>query len=87
MILDEVKQWCEEAKTADEDSAYVGLVYDHNYQWAPQLSKPGAYLKMMNEIYKELVDALESIKDPFSEKEGEEEKFLNEVKNSASKSN
>ena len=41
---------------------------------------------MMNEIYKELVDALESIKDPFSEKEeGEEEKFLNEVKNSASK--
>ena len=41
----------------------------------------------MNEIYKELVDALESIKDPFSEKEGEEEKFLNEVKNSASKSN
>jgi len=31
MILDEVKQWCEEAKTADEDSAYVGLVYDHNY--------------------------------------------------------
>ena len=35
MILEEVKQWCEEAKTADTDSAYIGLVYDHNYQWAP----------------------------------------------------
>lgn len=68
MILEEVKQWCEEAKTSDTDSAYVGLVYDHNYQWAPQLSKPGAYLKMMDEIYLELKKTLDELPDPFTQK-------------------
>jgi hypothetical protein len=35
MILDEVKQWCEEAKDSDNTATYSGLVYDHNYLWAP----------------------------------------------------
>jgi len=67
MILEEVKQWCNEAATSDQDSSYTGLVCDHNYQWAPQLSKPGAFKKKMDDIYKELEETLNSIKDPFSE--------------------
>mmetsp|Transcript_13543 Transcript_13543/g.21120 ORF Transcript_13543/g.21120 Transcript_13543/m.21120 type:complete len:92 (-) Transcript_13543:3602-3877(-) len=65
VILEEVKQWCEDA--VEQEALYTGLVYDHNYQWAPKLSKPGAYQKFMDEIYKELEEALESISDPFTE--------------------
>lgn len=71
MILDEVKEWCEEAKD-DSTAAYTGLVYDHNYHWAPQISKPGAYKTMMDELYKELETALNSIKSPLEEDDEDE---------------
>ena len=35
MILEEVKEWCNEAKDSDKTATYSGLVYDHNYLWAP----------------------------------------------------
>jgi hypothetical protein len=32
-ILKEVKEWVDKAKTVQ--ATYTGLVYDHNYTWAP----------------------------------------------------
>jgi len=68
IILEEVGQWCEEAKD-DTAARYHDLVMDHNYNWASKFEKPGVFSQMMQEIYKELAEALNSIKDPFLEKE------------------
>ena len=48
-ILKEVKEWVERAKITD--ALYTGLVYDHNYQWAPQISPEGKYAQMMEDVY------------------------------------
>lgn len=64
-ILREVKEWVDRAKTTE--ATYTGLVYDHNYTWAPQISPEGQYAKMMEDIYKELKEALESIPSPFED--------------------
>ena len=86
MILDEVKQWCEEAKDSDTSATYSGLVYDHNYLWAPQISKPGAYKTMMDEIYIELEKTLNSIPHPMDDKEEEgQEQVIKENKNTSLK--
>ena len=75
MILDEVKEWCIQAK--DEASAnYTGLVSSHNNSWATKLSQPGAYKKMMDEVYKELEKTLNSIKNPFNEDEDDVEENM-----------
>lgn len=50
MILEEVKQWCEEAKD-DATARYYDLVTDHNYAWASKFEKPGAFNQMMQDIY------------------------------------
>ena len=65
VILNEVKKWVDAAKTSD--AIYTGLVYDHNYHWAPQISPEGKYAEMMEAIYKELRETLESIPSPFED--------------------
>ena len=64
-ILREVKEWVDRAKTVAAN--YTGLVHDHNYTWAPQLSPEGKYAQLMEEIYKELKETLESIPSPFED--------------------
>ncbi len=44
-ILKEVKEWVDNSKVTE--AVYTGLVYDHNYTWAPQISPPGKYSEMM----------------------------------------
>ena len=64
-ILREVKEWVVNAKTSD--ALYTGLVYDHNYTWAPQISPEGKYSELMEQAYKELKETLESIPSPFED--------------------
>jgi hypothetical protein len=64
-ILKEVKEWVDRAKKTD--ATYTGLVYDHNYTWAPQISPEGKYAEMMEAIYKELKETLESLPSPFED--------------------
>lgn len=64
-ILREVKEWVDKAKTTE--AQYTGLVYDHNYHWAPQISQEGKYIEMMEQIYKELKETLDSIQSPFED--------------------
>ena len=62
VILEEIKQWVEEAKNDHEDSAYD--IYQ-NSKFEDEFKQKGTYHKKMEEIYKELEEALNSIKDPF----------------------
>lgn len=64
-ILKEVKEWVDRAKNTD--ATYTGLVYDHNYTWAPQISPEGKYAEMMEAIYKELKETLEGLPSPFED--------------------
>lgn len=64
-ILREVKEWVDRAKVTD--AVYTGLVYDHNYHWAPQISQEGKYSEMMDQIYKELKETLDSLPSPFED--------------------
>lgn len=63
MILEEVRQWVEEA--ADAKANYSGLVCDHNCEWANKFSKKDAYKEAMVEIYAELEKALNELANPF----------------------
>lgn len=83
MILDEVKEWCVQAKD-EANAVYSGLVSSHNSTWATKLSQPGAYKKMMDEIYKELEKTLNSIKNPFDD---DEENVNEDVKKAIEKVN
>jgi len=65
VILEEVKEWVERAKTTE--ALYTGLVFDHNYHWAPQISQPGKYVEMITAIYEELKQTLEEIESPFQD--------------------
>lgn len=65
-VLKEVREWVDKAKTSD--ALYTGLVYDHNYHWAPQISPDGKYSEMMEAIYKELKETLDSLPSPFEDK-------------------
>lgn len=64
-ILKEVKEWVDRAKKTD--ATYTGLVYDHNYTFAPQISPEGKYAEMMEAIYKELKETLEGLPSPFED--------------------
>jgi hypothetical protein len=64
-ILKEVKEWVDAAKNST--ATYTNLVHDHNYHWAPLLSGEGKYYELMEAIYKELKETLESLKSPFEE--------------------
>eukprot|EP00347_Sterkiella_histriomuscorum_P007708 403347869 len=69
-ILREVKEWVDRAKVTD--ATYQGLVYDHNYHWAPQISPEGKYAQLMEEAYKELKETLESLTSPFEDESGKQ---------------
>ena len=67
MILKEVREWIEKAKTADEDSSYTGVTGYHNSDWCNKFREKGAFLKAMKEIYVELETTLNSIENPFKD--------------------
>jgi hypothetical protein len=64
-VLREVKEWVEKSKTSD--ALYTGLVCDHNYTWAPQISPEGKYAQMMEAIYMELKETLDTLPSPFED--------------------
>ena len=84
-ILKEVKDWVDAAKNST--ATYTNLVHDHNYHWAPLLSGEGKYFELMEAIYKELKETLDSLKSPFEE-EGKtvERKFSEQIDEEADES-
>jgi len=70
IILEEVKEWVEDAKNDHEDSSYNSY---QNDKFETEFRVKGTYHKKMEELYKELEELLNAIKDPFIDTIEEEE--------------
>ena len=78
-ILKEVKSWIERSKTAT--AKYTSYSYDHNSNWANKFNKTGEYTRMLEEIYIELEDTLNSLPLPQElKKKADDEKVKIEKK-------